>query len=639
MGYGDCLFRFRIRGRVGHVGRSGYTPAWRHLVLFAVMLGLPSCAFGPRHRAEPSAVLIEEPMPEPAHASPKRPNVTHLEGHVFSVAPEDTVAGSLGTIELRDGDALSAVARHFGLGYEEIVAANPELDPWVIGDHTIARVPLQFVLPKAPRRGIVINLAAMRLFHYPAPEAGSKVVTYPVGIGKEGRSTPTGSMAIASKKKHPTWRPTPNILNDHLKRGDPLPAVVPPGPDNPLGDYAMYLTAPRYLIHGTNKPYSIGLRASNGCIRLYPENVEQLFPTVPVREPVTIVNQPYLAGSRAGVFYLQAYQPHEEVNEAAAKQRIRNELKALEAARNQRFDWAKVDQILAEHRGIPFPISADSPSIASVLDDAVVIAHPGRFFGQPVVPPPDPSGWHVLAAETASEISARRMAGIMNHQGPPIPARVMEVGERYQVVAGPFSDQKSAQKAARRLRVDLELESRVLSPETQLAGTSLPPLAAPLVSKPVTTGPEFTFPEIPEPVASDPATLVPDTGLPSEPPPAEAVPTVETVPDGTPPAYGWPEPMPQEPAVSEPEPAPQPGFQEPAVVDIPDGALPPPMTEPASEEPPAVEHLDLTVPDRFSDPNAPPPISEPPPPEFDPTLELPPDLENPDSTRSDQTLR
>ncbi len=581
---------------------------WSWLLVAVTTLALQACALRQKPRYETSPVIFDEPAADSA-AGRKRP-VAHLEGHVFPLTSDENVVGSVGIIELRYGDTLSAVARHYGLGYEEISAANPSIDPWVINDHTKALVPLSFILPKAPRRGVVINLAAMRLFHYPASDAGTNVVTYPVGIGKEGRSTPTGAMAIARKTKNPTWRPTPNILKDHLKRGDPLPAVVPPGPDNPLGQYAMYLTAPRYLIHGTNKPYSIGLRASNGCIRLYPENIEPLFNAVPAKTPVTIVNQPYLIGSRAGVTYLQAYQPHEEVNDAAAKQRIRSELKALEAARNQAFDWAKIDRILAEARGIPFPISSATASIDAVLSDAILLTHPGNFFGQEELPPENPSGWHVFAAETASELSARRMAGIMNHQGPPIPARVLEVGERYQVIAGPFPDAKSAQQAARRLKVDLELQSRVLAPETALAGTPLTPSATP--SPPPSPVPTAETPEPSERPGWTPEPNPPAASVPPEPPTPGAASPVESWPEYAEPAPAWPEPnanqeFPTSETAAQPTPA-----------EGTDAAINPsePTEQPAALPGPA-SPLDLTLPEQFANPEE--QASEPP-------LEFPPDL-------------
>ncbi|HUL11854.1 MAG TPA: L,D-transpeptidase family protein [Methylococcaceae bacterium] len=418
---------------------------------------------------------MTEPAPAATHEIPS------LEKHRFSIAKDEGVVGSLGTIQLRDGDTLPDVARHFGLGYEEIVAANIELDPWVPRADGTVLIPLQFVLPQAPRRGIVINLAALRLFYFPAKGNGAQVVTYPVGIGREGKSTPTGNMWIARKMRNPTWYPTKNILEDHLRRGDPLPAAVPPGPDNPLGQYAMYLSRPMYLMHGTNKPYSVGLRASNGCIRLYPENADLLYKGVALKEAVHIVNQPYLVGRRGGVLYLQAYRSHEELNEKALKKTLRADLKKWEREQNQPLDWDKIERILEEGRGIPLPISKGTPPADAVLLRAQPIARPNKWFGQPESPPEAADGWHVSAADTASEISARRIAAILNHQGPPIPAHAVLNGERYQVIAGPFADAKAAKAVMTRLKADMELEGRIIAPESELATISP---AEPAASKP-----------------------------------------------------------------------------------------------------------------------------------------------------------
>ena len=464
--------------------------------------GLSACAdyrVG-QYRFWPSVVLSNErvrilvPPPETSAA-------VDVARHFFPVTANETVIGTLGTLVLRQGDTLSDVARHFGLGYEEIVAANPELDPWVIDHQTRALVPLQFVLPEAPQRGLVINLAAMRLYHYPASPDAARVVTYPVGIGREGRPSPTGGLFIVRKAKNPTWRPTRNILNDHLKRGDPLPTVVPPGPDNPLGAYAMYLSAPKYLIHGTNKPYSVGLRASNGCIRLYPEDMEALFPTVPVKTPVTIVNQPYLIGTHGGTYYLQAYRPHEELNEPEARRRLRDTLKKLETEHRLTFDWNRIERIVNEARGIPFPIGVQAPDVEAVIASATSLPHPGTFYGQPQPPSENPGGWQVFAAEMASEPSARRMVGILQHLG--LPTRRERVGEGFRIVAGPFADAEAARKAATRLKVDLELDGRVLAPETERSGVN-PPTASP------TPGPHR-----PEPAGSEPRTLDADPGKPA----------------------------------------------------------------------------------------------------------------------------
>ena len=141
-------------------------------------------------------------------------------------------------------DTLSDLARRYDLGYEAIVAANPGLDPWLPGEGAQVILPTQFVLPDAPREGLVLNLAAMRLYYYPRPGADEppSVITHPIGIGREGWETPQGTSRITQKIVKPTWTVPASVRREHAEIGDPLPPVVPPGPDNPLGDYAMRLS-------------------------------------------------------------------------------------------------------------------------------------------------------------------------------------------------------------------------------------------------------------------------------------------------------------------------------------------------------------------------------------------------------------
>lgn len=494
--------RWHVRGERSQVVAAN--PRQRRDRRFILALGLCSvlhaCVYSPRwemrhwrgawNEWDWIPAPVEEAVTEP-QSSVSRP-IASLEKHRFSVTREQGVVGSLGMIKLAQGDTLPDVARHFGLGYEEIVAANPGLDPWVPAENSRVLIPLQFVVPNAPRRGVVINLAAMRLFYFPSKGKGTEVVTYPVGIGREGKATPTGSMWIARKKKNPTWYPTKSIRDDHLRRGDPLPAAVPPGPENPLGKYALYLNRPMYLMHGTNKPYSVGLRASNGCIRLYPENADRLYAEVPLKEPVLIVNQPYLTGRRDGVLYLQAYQSHEELNAISLKKALREKLQRWQREHRDPLDWDRVERVLHPGRGIPLPISASAPAVEAVLAQAQPVVRPHKWFGQPESPPETSNGWHVLAAETANEMTARRIAAVLNHQGPPIPARVIPSGESYQVIAGPFRDARAAGAAVKRLRVDLELKGRIVAPEGSvkpIAIEAIAPEAKPFESIPLGTEP------------------------------------------------------------------------------------------------------------------------------------------------------
>ena len=185
------------------------------------------------------------------------------------------------------------IARHFGLGYNEITLANPAVPAWAPKAGGQVLLPLRFILPDAPRKGIVLNLANMRVFYYPTKQPDT-LLTYPVGVGRDGWNTPLGQTTIVAKKTQPTWIVPESIRREHAAKGDPLPKVVPPGPDNPLGEYALLLGSSSYRIHGTNKPYGVGMQVSHGCVRLYPEDIEVLFEKTPVGTPVRIVHQPYM---------------------------------------------------------------------------------------------------------------------------------------------------------------------------------------------------------------------------------------------------------------------------------------------------------------------------------------------------------
>jgi L,D-transpeptidase ErfK/SrfK len=224
---------------------------------------------------------------------------------------DSNVVGHNMVVYSRAEDTLLDIARQFDLGYRDITDANPEVDAWLPGENTRVIIPSRFILPDAPRNGIVINLAEMRLYYYLKGEP-QQVVTHPLGIGREGWATPLGKTRITQKVKDPTWTPPESIRKEHAEMGDPLPRVVPAGPDNPLGGYAMRLSMPSYLLHGTNKPFGVGLRVSHGCIRLYPEDIEHLFGITPSNTPVEIIYQPHKAGSRNNQLYLEAHRPHKD---------------------------------------------------------------------------------------------------------------------------------------------------------------------------------------------------------------------------------------------------------------------------------------------------------------------------------------
>jgi L,D-transpeptidase ErfK/SrfK len=387
-----------------------------------------------------------------------------IERNRFPVEKGDDVIGRLAVVRLEKGDTLPDIARHFSLGINAISAANPGVDVWVpeAGERIV--LPLNFILPDAPRKGIVVNLATMRLFEFKGDEKSLVVSTYPVGIGTKERPTPMGQMHVARKTARPTWHVPASIAADHRKKGDILPAEVPPGPENPLGEYALYLSKSGYLIHGTNKPASIGLKATNGCMRLYPENVQLLFNDTPVNTLVFIVNQPYLIGQRNGVLYMEAHTPLEDPGTGAVElEKAHAKLRTIEKKSGRTVDWGKVREVQAEARGIPVPIEMGQGT-GNEVSNPVEVEHPDRLYGRPETPELKLEAWYVLAADARDEIDAKRMAAIINHQGPPIPAQVLKKSNGYRVLAGPFSDVGEARDAIKRLKIDLEIEGILIEP-------------------------------------------------------------------------------------------------------------------------------------------------------------------------------
>ncbi|TNF55695.1 LysM peptidoglycan-binding domain-containing protein [bacterium] len=197
------------------------------------------------------------------------------------------------TYVIQDKETLIEVARKYGIGYNEIISANKEIDPWVPDRGSKVIIPTAWLIPEMLDRGIVINLAELRLYYFFMINSRRYVRTYPIGIGREGMDTPTGSFSITAKVKDPVWKVPENIREE-----DPeLPALVPPGPDNPLGKYWFQLSVKGYGIHGTTRPFGIGRRVSHGCIRLYPEDIEELSQLVKTGTTVKIVDEPVKVGT------------------------------------------------------------------------------------------------------------------------------------------------------------------------------------------------------------------------------------------------------------------------------------------------------------------------------------------------------
>lgn len=210
-------------------------------------------------------------------------------------------------------DTLLDIARRNGAGYWEMVRANPDVDAWLPGAGTIVVVPARHILPRTARDGLVINIPELRLYQYYRDSQGkSWVRTYPISVGRSDWKTPVGTTRIVSKRENPTWTPTESVRKEHAARGDILPKVIPAGPDNPLGRYAMNLGFESYLIHGTNRPYGIGMQVTHGCMRLYPEDIEELFKTTAVSTPVHLVNEPVKIGWSNNSLFLEVHLNEEQ---------------------------------------------------------------------------------------------------------------------------------------------------------------------------------------------------------------------------------------------------------------------------------------------------------------------------------------
>jgi L,D-transpeptidase ErfK/SrfK len=221
--------------------------------------------------------------------------------------------GDIESITAHGEDTLPDLARRYSLGYEEIQRANPAVDLWLPGEGTPVLIPNQRLLPQGAREGIVVNLPEHRLYYFPKAKKGEtpQVITFPVSIGKMDWNTPLGKTKVVDKRKNPTWSPPESVRKEHAERGDPLPKVVKAGPDNPLGAYAMRLgiTPGAYLIHGTNNPIAVGMAITHGCIRMYPEDIEALFPLVPVNTPVWLINEPVKVARVNGQVWLEVHPP------------------------------------------------------------------------------------------------------------------------------------------------------------------------------------------------------------------------------------------------------------------------------------------------------------------------------------------
>lgn len=292
---------------------------------------------------------------------------------IFELPPAGfDVIGATTTITAREEDTLVDIARRHGLGYEDIVRANPGVNIWLPGAGTRIVLPTRYVLPPGARSGLVLNVAEFRLYYYPPQQPGEPayVMTYPVSIGRQDWETPLGITEVIAKAVNPSWYPPQSVRDEHAAAGDPLPTVVPPGPANPLGNHAMRLGMPGYLIHGTNKPAGVGMRVSHGCVRMFPEDIEFLFDRVNTRTKVRIINAPIKFGWNGDELVMEVHPLLQEAtaefdDELAADEvpAVRDRLTTVTelfivatGTRNGALDWHLAEEVVDRSDGIPVAV-------------------------------------------------------------------------------------------------------------------------------------------------------------------------------------------------------------------------------------------------------------------------------------------
>ena len=283
----------------------------------------------------------------------------------FPLAPQATAVGAVESYVAEPGDTLMDIGRRHDLGFTQLTAVNRGVNPWAPGVGRRISIPNFYLLPDAPHRGIVVNLAEQRLYYFPPGK--DLVQTFPIGLGVLGAATPLGTTRIVAKLTAPPWYPPPSI---HAERPE-LPAVIPPGPDNPLGAYAFRLGWPTVLIHGTNKPDGVGRDVSHGCMHLYPEDIESLFHEVPVGTPVRVVDQDVKAAWVGHDLYLEIHPTKEQGDEldidqtlppASPPDDLAARMQQAAGGGADRIDWAAVRKVASERTGVPTIVSKPEAS-------------------------------------------------------------------------------------------------------------------------------------------------------------------------------------------------------------------------------------------------------------------------------------
>ncbi|MDP9065820.1 MAG: L,D-transpeptidase family protein [Pseudomonadota bacterium] len=310
---------------------------------------------------------------------------------VYPLKAGDSIFGEDRTVVTVYEDTLYDLARKYSLGSEEVIRVNPGVDPWLPGAGKSILIPGRHILPPGPREGIVVNLPEHRLYYFPKPKRdGTRdIVTYPVSIGKMDWRTPLGATRVIQKQKDPYWYPPASVRKEHAAAGDPLPERVPPGPDNPLGNYAMRLAAGNgtYLINGTNNPIAVGLAVTHGCIRMYPDDVAALFPLIPVGTEVRLVNEPVKVAWVDGELLLEAHPPVDAEGQSFEPNldQFSGLLQKAVGATTVAINWDYAREVLQKANGVLATVALEADLSAEGS------AAPKTAVQQPVGTPPPPA--------------------------------------------------------------------------------------------------------------------------------------------------------------------------------------------------------------------------------------------------------
>jgi L,D-transpeptidase ErfK/SrfK len=387
------------------------------------------------------------------------------EATTYPLPPDgQSLVGELQETHVQAGETLSDIARRYSVGLDELKDANPGVDPWLPSAGQRVVIPTQHLLPAGPREGIVVNLPELRLYYYPPAQPGVPrvVITYPLGIGAEGRAIPVAVTRIIEKKIDPPWVVPDSIITEHKADGDPIPKVVPPGPDNPLGKYALRLGLPSFLIHSTNHPFSVGMRISHGCLRMYPENIEELFGKVAVGTTVRIVNEPYKAGWQADVLYLEAHPPMAETGDAPTSN-LTPMVTTIADVVSGRLDdpaWQAAARVATQGAGIPTPIFVRSSVMA---DDNV--QRQAQLSKQ---------RWMVQVGVFQSPRGVERVTHMMQRLALPVTANAGAGSRPCRVLVGPFDSRAAAADTGNKILKDTGLQSYLVPADRDYSTTCRP---------------------------------------------------------------------------------------------------------------------------------------------------------------------